>query len=119
MRDTNFNSKKKDIIEESEKGGSGRSLGGKFNVDDKTIRNILKEKNQIIENCSKNPDRKRTFQSVKHEELDEKVYELFLSCRSKNIPVTGIFINFLEVFLKFDDFSLKRPTTSGSSSQAG
>jgi hypothetical protein len=95
---------KKEIIEGSGKGGSGCSLGRKFNVDDKTIRNILKEKNKILEDCSKNPDRKRTFHSVKNEELDEKVYELFTSCRSKNIPVTGIYINFLGILLNFTIF---------------
>ena len=110
---------KKKIIEGTGKGGSGRSLGREFNVDDKTIRIILKEKNKILEDCSKNPDRKRTFHSVKSEELDDKVYELFTSCRSKNIPVTGIYINFLEILLKFHDFFLKRPAASRKSSPAG
>lgn len=64
------------------KTGAGEVWGGRFNVNKQTIGNILKQKDQILEDLAKNlnPDRKRTLHAARHDELNEKVYQLFVSC---------------------------------------
>lgn len=82
---------KKQVIEEAEKGYSGRKIALKFEVDRTVVAKILREKERILIEYGQNtnPNRKRNFLSTKHNELNEKVYELFKTCMERNIPVTG------------------------------
>jgi len=74
---------KKAVIDESGTGESGRKLGKKFGVDKKVIGNILKSKDGILSEYGQNtnPNRKRSIHSTKHDELNEKIYELFVAAK--------------------------------------
>jgi CENP-B N-terminal DNA-binding domain len=70
---------KKQVIDGSGVGESKRKLGKRFDVDTTVIGKILKDKDGILNEYKQNinPDCKRSLHSTKHDELNEKVYELF------------------------------------------
>lgn len=82
--------KKATLIEQVKAGKSHRKIAEEFGVSKSTVANIFKAKEKILnafeQNCSSK--RKRVCET-KNDELNSKVLEFFVKCRSKNIPVSG------------------------------
>ena len=84
-------SKKIDLIRDNEDNISYRTLSDKYGISIGSISNIIKRKAEYIENYEQNQNsaKKRNFRDEINQKLDEKVYEWFVTQRSKNIPISG------------------------------
>lgn len=82
---------KKEVLDFIDKGASHRNLAYKHNVSVSTISNIRKQRDSIMAlwegNCSK--DRQRKLRQSPYEELNKVVFEFFLMCRAKGMPISG------------------------------
>ena len=79
------------LIKDNENGMSFRQLKDKFHVSVGSISNILKRKNEYMDDyeCNKNKKMKRKSTINITQEISEKTYEWFVLQRSKRIPISG------------------------------
>jgi predicted DNA-binding protein YlxM (UPF0122 family) len=84
-------SEKVELIRENEENISYRTLSDKYKISIGSVSNIIKRKAEYIENYeqNQNSNKKRNFRNELNQQLDEKVYEWFVTQRSKNIPISG------------------------------
>jgi predicted DNA-binding protein YlxM (UPF0122 family) len=84
-------SEKVELIRENEENVSYRTLADNYKISIGSVSNIIKRKAEYIENYEQNQNsaKKRNFRNELNQQLDEKVYEWFVTQRSKNIPISG------------------------------
>ena len=82
---------KMNLIKEKERGLSHRELRDKFQVSVGAVSNILKRKNEYINDYETNRNKKlkRRGKNDLSQTINERVYEWFVAQRSKRIPVSG------------------------------
>ena len=70
---------------------SVRELKDKFNVSIGSVSNILKRKNEYLDDyeCNKNKKMKRKTKNDLNRQISDGVYEWFVLQRSKRIPISG------------------------------
>ena len=83
--------KKINLIKEKENGLSHWQLSERFNVWVGAVSNILKRKAEYADDyqLSRNKKIKRKLKDDSSQEINENVYEWFVSQRSKHIPISG------------------------------
>jgi transposase len=78
------------LLKEARAGKSHRKIASDFGVSKSTVANIVNGGDKLLtayhDNCSSK--RKRVV-GAQSEELESKVFEFFVKCRSKNIPLSG------------------------------
>ncbi|CAF1163268.1 unnamed protein product [Adineta steineri] len=82
---------KVNLIKDSEQGMSYRVLKDKFHISVGSISNILKRKNEYLDDYECNQSKKMKRKSTNNftQQLGEKTYEWFALQRSKRIPISG------------------------------
>ena len=80
---------KVNLIKDNEHGMSFRQLKGKFYVSVASISNILKRKNEYLDDyeCNKSKKMKRKSTNNFTQEISDKTYEWFVLLRSKLINI--------------------------------
>ena len=84
-------SEKAQLIREHEDNSSFRTLADKYRISIGSVSNIVKREAEYME-CyeqNENSTKKRNLRDESSQQLDEKVYEWFVTQRSKNIPISG------------------------------
>ncbi len=78
---------KVNLIKENERGSSYRILKEKFNVSVGSISNILKRKNEYLDDyeCNRNKKMKRKSTNDLTQKINDGVYDWFVLQRSKKI----------------------------------
>ena len=84
-------SEKVKLIREYEENHSYRALSDKYKISVGSVSNIIKRKTEYLEDYEQNESatKKRNIRDEFSQQLDQKVYEWFVTQRSKNIPVSG------------------------------
>ncbi|CAF2983977.1 unnamed protein product [Rotaria sp. Silwood2] len=79
------------LIKDKENGMSVRELKDKFYVSIGSVSNILKRKNEYLDDdeCNKNKKMKRKTNNDLNRQISDGVYEWFVLQRSKRIPISG------------------------------
>ena len=84
-------SEKAQLIREHGDNSSYRTLADKYKISIGSVSNIVKRKAEYMD-CyeqNENSTKKRNLRDESSQQLDEKVYEWFVTQRSKNIPISG------------------------------
>ncbi|CAF3934434.1 unnamed protein product, partial [Adineta steineri] len=84
-------SDKVQLIRENEQHVNYRTLAENYQISIDSVSNIIKRKAEYLENYeqNENSNKKRNFRDEFNQQLDQKVYEWFVTQRSKNIPISG------------------------------
>ena len=84
-------SEKIQLIHENEDNSSYRTLADKYKISIGSVSNIIKRKVQYMEGYEQNENstKKRNSRNEYSQQFDQKVYEWFVTQRSKNIPISG------------------------------
>ncbi|CAF2638441.1 unnamed protein product [Rotaria sp. Silwood2] len=79
------------LIRESEHGLSYRELKDKFQISIGAVSNILKRKNEYVNDyeCNHNKKLKRKMKNDLSQKINDNVYDWFVAQRSKRIPISG------------------------------
>ena len=83
--------KKREILQEVEKGGKKGGIAKKYGISPSTLSTFLKQKSKVEQNIDADalgPQRKK-MRTADYEEVDKAVYTLFVEMRAKNIPING------------------------------
>ena len=84
-------SEKAQLIREHEENLSYRTLADKYKISIGSVSNIVKRKVEYMEcyETNENSTKKRNLRDESSQQLDQQVYEWFVTQRSKNIPISG------------------------------
>ncbi|CAF1419046.1 unnamed protein product [Adineta steineri] len=79
------------LIHENEQNVNYRTLAENYQISIGSVSNIIKRKAEYLESYvqNENSNKKRNFRDEFNQQLDQKVYEWFVTQRSKNIPISG------------------------------
>jgi predicted DNA-binding protein YlxM (UPF0122 family) len=79
------------LIRDNEEQISYRALADKYKISIGSVSNIIKRKAEYMQDYehNENSNKKRNLRDEFSQQLDQKVYEWFVTQRSKNIPVSG------------------------------
>lgn len=82
------------FIRKFEKGISTSSLAHEYGVSLQTVRNILKQKNQLqtfVQDCDSlaGPSKRKTMKMSSYKHLDTAVLTWFKEKRSEGVPISG------------------------------
>lgn len=83
--------KKKEVLDRIQAGRTCRQVAEEFAVSKSTVSKISTSKEEILRAWEENGNskRKRLARKTEYENINAKVLEFFVDCRSKNIPVSG------------------------------
>lgn len=100
------------VINEVKAGLSNRRAAAKFEVGRTQVNNIMLEEKTIMKAYMEGTNAKVKYlvpRTLKYGDIDEAVYNFFIECRSKNIPVTGAALqrhaHIVALRLDHDDFT--------------
>ena len=79
-------------LRDLEKGLCNKDVAEKYGVPRNTISTWVKDKSKYFAALEQSPNKRKILRSSDYERVDHAVFKWFLSKRSQNIPIDGVFI---------------------------